>query len=280
VEQRRLGRTEHNSSVLVVGGAAWGRSTTDEVSAHLDRCLAAGCNSLDIAPSYGDAQRLLGEVIAPVRDRFFLSCKTGVRDADGARRELDESLELHGSIDLNQLQAVTSDEEADAVLGPDGAIKTLLAAKEEGLVRFLGVTGHFEQVPRVMVRLLEQVDFDTVMLPVNASMLALPDYRRSFEALCDIVRERDLGMYAIKAFARRRWTGDPDRNTWYQPWEDPIDQQRALDFVLSLDLPLVAVLPGDVALSSSLLTLAETVQPLDTDAEIHAMRGEPLLASG
>src|SRR5690348_6365171 len=99
MQQRRLGRTEHSSSVLVVGGAAWGASRPEEVAAHLERCLAAGCNSLDVAPSYGEAQRSLGEVIGDVRDRFFLSCKTGQRDAAGAQRELDESLRLLGSID-------------------------------------------------------------------------------------------------------------------------------------------------------------------------------------
>jgi aryl-alcohol dehydrogenase-like predicted oxidoreductase len=275
--RRRLGRTGHETSVLVLGGAAWGTSDVETVRTNVHDALDAGITTIDVAPSYGIAQPLLGQVLPEVRDRVFLCCKTGVRDRDGARAELEGSLSMLGTdqIDLYQLHAVTSDEELDAICAPGGALETLLAAKDEGLARFLGITGHFVGAPRVFARALQSADFDTVMLPFNAHLLGVPDYRRDIDALLEIVAERDLGVIALKAIARGHWpAGERRFETWYEPYEEASDVQAAVDWVL--DQPISAfTAPGDVRLFHRVLAAVQAARPGGPGAA----NGAPLLSA-
>src|SRR5438874_3845636 len=144
MERRRLGRTGHESSVAILGGAAFWDTTVDVVADAFAKADAAGVNHLDIAPSYGKAEQLAGEVLPAYRDRWFVGCKTMARDRDGARKELERSLELLHTdhFDIYQFHAVTSDDELAAALAPGGAVETFVAAREEGVVGALGLTGH------------------------------------------------------------------------------------------------------------------------------------------
>src|SRR5262245_33630192 len=141
METRRLGRTEHRSTVAILGGAAFARSNPEETAAAFTNAVAHGVNHLDIAPRYGDAESLVGPVLEPVRDRMFVACKTTRRNAGGVRAQLEESLEkLHTDhFDLYQMHAVTG---LDVLEGRVDAAAEILQARDEGIVRFVGITGH------------------------------------------------------------------------------------------------------------------------------------------
>lgn len=269
MQRRRLGRTGHDSSVAILGGAAFWETTVDVVAEAFERAVAAGVNHLDIAPQYGMAEDLAGEVLPRYRDGMFVGCKTLQRTADGARAELERSLgKLHTDhFDLYQAHAVTTDEELAALLAPGGAGEALVRAREEGVVKAIGITGHFQEAPRLFRTALEHLDLDTVMLPVNPAMLALPDYRAHFDALMAVVAERDLGVMAIKAVARGPWrTPEHTATTWYEPHRDPASVREGVRFALSFPLTGFAM-PGDVSLHPAALAAAEAFEPL-SQAEI------------
>ena len=189
--------------------------------------MARGVNHLDIAPSYGAAERNLGPLVPAVRDRLFVACKTHRRSAEGARAQLEASLELLGvdHFDLYQLHGVTSLEVLDE---RGGAAEAILAARDEGLTRFVGVTGHDLGAPAAHLEALRRYDLDTVMFPVYPAVWADPVYRADAEALLDECAARDAGVMAIKAVARRPW-GDqaPFADSWYEPWAEPAPSPAA-----------------------------------------------------
>lgn len=263
MQQRRLGRTRHLSSVAILGGAAFGAATVEVVEQALALADSAGVNHLDIAPSYGHAEQVVGEVLGRYRDRWFVACKTMARDISGARRELEESLARLRTdhFDLYQLHAVTDEAELEAALAPGGAGQALLAAREEGLVGAIGITGHFQRVPGLFLQALERLDLDTVMLPANPPMLAMPEYRAPFEQLLQVASERDIGVMTIKAVARSPWPATPEGPTWYRPHREPDRIETAVRFALSLPITGIAT-PGDVSLLDDVLGAAERFQPM------------------
>jgi aryl-alcohol dehydrogenase-like predicted oxidoreductase len=267
MQRRRLGRTGHQSSVAILGGAAFWQSTVDVVADAFARAVAAGVNHLDIAPQYGMAEDLAGEVLPAYRDGMFVACKTLLRDADGARAELERSLgKLRTDrFDLYQMHAVNTDEELAAVLAAGGAGEALVRARDEGLVGAIGITGHFQEVPRLFRTALERLDLDTVLLPVNPPMLALPDYRSHYAALLELAAERDLGVMAIKAVARGPWrVAEHTATTWYEPHIDPAAIREAVRFTLSQPVTGFCM-PGDVSLHPAVLAAAEQFTPLAPD---------------
>jgi aryl-alcohol dehydrogenase-like predicted oxidoreductase len=285
MQRRRLGRTGHESSLAILGGAAFADTTVEVVAEAFERAVAAGVNHLDIAPQYGMAEDLSGEVLPRYRENMFVGCKTLQRTAAGARAELERSLTKLRTdhFDLYQLHAVTNDEELAAVLAPGGAGEALLRAREEGVVRAIGITGHFQEAPRLFHTAVRRLDLDTVMLPVNAPMLTLPDYRTHFEALLDLAAERDLGVMAIKAIARGPWrTAEHTGPTWYEPHRDPAAIRTGVHFALSFPITGFAM-PGDVSLHPAALAAAAGFEPLGAagiEAEIAAAdSGNALLAS-
>jgi aryl-alcohol dehydrogenase-like predicted oxidoreductase len=264
MQRRRLGRTGHDSSVAILGGAAFWDTTVDAVERAFERAVAAGVNHLDIAPQYGMAEDLAGAVLPRYREHMFVACKTQQRTADDARAELERSLTKLRTdyFDLYQLHAVVSDQELEAVLAPGGAGETLRRAKEEGLVRAIGITGHFQEVPRLFRTAVERLDLDTVMLPVNPPMLALPEYRSNFEALLDLALERDLGVMAIKAVARGPWrSAEHTATTWYEPHRDPAAIRDGVRFALSFPITGFAM-PGDLSLHEAALAAANEFTPM------------------
>jgi aryl-alcohol dehydrogenase-like predicted oxidoreductase len=271
MQTRRLGRTEHHSSVAILGAAAFWDTTPDKVVEAFALADAAGVNHLDIAPQYGKAQQLAGQVLPAYRDRWFVGCKTLMRDRDGSRAQLEESLSLLQTdyFDLYQLHAVTSEDELSAALAPGGAVETLVAARDEGIVRAIGMTGHYQLVPRLFLQALERVDLDTVMLPVNAPMLAVPGYRADLDRVFAAAAERDLGVMAIKAVARSPWRDAPhDATTWYRPHRSPDAIADAVRFTLSLPVTAFAT-AGDLDLLPTVLAAAAEFTPLPAD-EIEA----------
>jgi len=280
VEQRRLGRTEHRSSVAVLGAAAFSRSSPEEVGAAFHGALEAGVNHLDIAPQYGRAQELVGPLIPAVRERLFVGCKTLRKNPDGVLAQLEESLQLLGcdAFDLYQLHAVTDLQELDRRAE---AAEVILAAREEGLCRFVGITGHGLEAPVAHLEALRRYDFDTVMFPVNPRLWANNRYRAHAEALLDEARQRDVGVMAIKAGAARPW-GNRQRtaNTWYEPYTEERELRRGIEFALSTPGVSAFCTPGDVALLAMSVRIADSVAAMDGAARARAVaevHEEPLI---
>jgi aryl-alcohol dehydrogenase-like predicted oxidoreductase len=242
MEKRRLGRIGHDTSVLVYGAAALGDVTQEVADASLEQALAAGINHLDTAASYGRAEELMGPTVQRVRDRVFLATKSTQRRAEDAWRELNRSLELlHADhIDLWQVHAVCDLPELDAVFAPGGAIEAFVRAKDEGIVSWIGITGHTEQAPVVHAEALRRHDFDSVLTPVNYHLYtADEEFRANFDTLYQLIVERDVALRTIKATARRPWIGEHRLATWYEPFTEAEDIRAAISWVLGT-FPAVA----------------------------------------
>ena len=267
METRTLGRTGHSSSVAILGGAAFWNASPEQSAESFSAAIAAGVNHLDVAPQYGRAEELLGPlvgaVIAKARDRLFVACKTLRKDPGGVRAQLEESLSrLHcESFDLYQLHAVTDLEELDA---RSGAAEVILRAREEGLCRFVGITGHNLTAPEAHLEALRRYDLDTVMFPVNPRLWADVAYRRSAEALLEEAASRNLGVMAIKAGAARPW-GEREHtaNTWYEPYFTETELERNIRFVLSVPGIHAFCTPGDLGLLPTVLGVAQSANSLN-----------------
>lgn len=271
METRRLGRTGHDSTVAILGGAAFARSDPDETAAAFADAIAHGVNHLDIAPRYGDAEALVGPVLEPVRDGLFVACKTTRRNAGGVRAQLEESLAKLRTdrFDLYQMHAVTG---LDVLEERVDAAAEILKARDEGVVRFAGITGHDLGAPKAFSEALRRWDLDTVMFPVNARMWADPVYRADAEALLETCIERDIGVMAIKAAAKRPWDdGDRFATTWYEPLTAADEIERGVSFALSVPGVHAFCTPGDVAVLRTALDAAERFTSLDDDARAQAI---------
>jgi len=273
VQTRRLGRTGHQSSLAVFGAAALWDADPETADRVFGAALEAGVNHLDVAPRYGRAQELLGPLIPPVRDRLFVACKTQRRRPDGVRAHLEESLRLLqcDRFDLYQLHAVTDLAELDARAG---AVEAVLAARDEGLCRFVGITGHNLTAPAAHAAALRRYDLDTVMFPVNPRLWADPTYRRDAEALLDEATGRDVGVMAIKAAAARPWGSEPHTaGTWYEPYTTADEVGRGVRFALSVPGVHAFCTPGDTDVLALALDAATTFTPMDDDERASASRG-------
>jgi len=258
--------------VAVFGAASLWDADPDTAAAVFDAALAAGVNHLDVAPRYGRAQELLGPLVPAVRDRLFVGCKTQRRRADGVRAHLEESLRLLrcDSFDLYQMHAVTTVDELDARAG---AVEAMLAARHEGLCRWVGITGHDLTAPAAHLEALRRYDLDTVMFPVNPRLFADPGYRADAEALLEEAEGRDVGVMVIKAAAARPWGQRPrTAGTWYEPYTTDDDVARGVRFALSVPGVHAFCTPGDRAVLSTALVAAEDFRPMDTDERAEAAR--------
>nr|MDQ2754481.1 aldo/keto reductase [Actinomycetota bacterium] len=223
IERQEFGRTGHTSSRVIFGAAALGSMRQDRADRLLEMLITYGVNHLDTAAAYGDSELRLAPWLATRRQDFFLATKTGERSGDGARASLERSLDRLGTdyVDLIQLHNLVEPDEWAVAHGAGGAVEALAAARDEGLVRFIGVTGHGLRIAGMHLRSLERFPFDSVLLPCNYSLLADPSYHADFEALVTMCAERRVAVQTIKAVARRRWAeADGPRFSWYQPLED------------------------------------------------------------
>jgi aryl-alcohol dehydrogenase-like predicted oxidoreductase len=250
--------------VAILGGAAFWDSDPATTSSVFGAAMAAGVNHLDVAPQYGRAQELLGPLIPEVRDSLFVACKTLRHNADGVRAQLEESLRLlHCDyFDLYQLHAVTDLEELDARAG---AVEAILAARDEGLCRWVGITGHELSAPAAHLEALRRYDLDTVMFPVNPQLWSDPTYRRDAEALLDRAITQDIGVMAIKAAAARPWADRPrTAGTWYEPYTTEEEVSRGIRFALSTPGVHAACTPGDPDVARLAFRAAAAATPMTT----------------
>lgn len=238
IPRSTFGRTGHQSSRVIFGAAALGAMSAERSAATLELISEHGVNHIDVAASYGNgrAETNLAPWLTANRTSVFLATKTGERTGPAARRELEASLERMGvdSVDLIQLHNLVEPDEWEVAHARGGAVDALFAARDEGLVRFVGVTGHGRRIPRMHVRSLAARDYDSVLFPYNHSMLGWDDYRRDVEELLALCAERNVAVQTIKSIARGRWgDGDVKKFSWYEPITDPAAIARAVRFVLS-----------------------------------------------
>ena len=235
IEKRRFGRTGHMSTATIFGAAALKNVGQGEADRALDLLLGYGVNHIDTAPRYGDAECRIGPWMRAHRSDFFLATKTGQRTHAAARDEIRRSLDRLrvDSVDLLQLHSLAHPGEWEVAMGAGGALEAAIEARAEGLTRFIGVTGHGWTIASMHLRSLERFDFDSVLMPWNFVMGENDRYREDFESVCARCEEGDVAVQTIKSIARGPWaTTTPDRNTWYQPLEDPDDIAQAVQWVL------------------------------------------------
>jgi len=235
IAQAAFGRTGHRSSRVVFGAAALGRMRQERADELLDVLLEFGVNHLDTAAAYGDSELRLAPWLATRRGQFFLATKTGERTGDAARAGLERSLERLGvdHVDLIQLHNLVEEDEWEVAHGPGGALEALVRARDEGLARFVGVTGHGLRIARMHTRSLERFDYDSVLLPYNFLLLTDDGYRADVETLLGLCEQRNVAIQTIKAVARRRWTDDSEPHfAWYETLTDRDALGRAVRFVL------------------------------------------------
>ena len=232
-----FGRTGHSSTRILFGAAALFRVDQAAADRVLEDLLEAGINHIDVAASYGDAELRVGPWMREHRGDFFLATKTGERGYAGARDQIRRSLERLqvDQVDLIQLHNLTDEAGWQEAFSDDGALRACVEARDEGLVRFIGVTGHGTRVARMHLRSLERFDFASVLLPYNFAMMAEPDYAASFEELLALCAQREVAVQTIKAVARRRWQEGEKRTTttWYHAFEAPEDVERAVHWALA-----------------------------------------------
>jgi predicted aldo/keto reductase-like oxidoreductase len=252
VQQRRLGRLGHQSSVLIYGAAALAEVDQDTADASVQLALDAGINHFDVAASYGDAELRLGPWMPRIRDRIFLATKTGLRGRDQAWAQINQSLERLQTdhVDLIQVHAVGDLDELDLVTGQGGSLQAVVRARDEDLAGAVGITGHGHQAPATHLEALRRFPFDTVLTPLNYVLGQDPAYLSDYEALVAEIQAQDVGLMIIKAASRRNWP-EPDEHgytTWYEPFDDQERITAAVAWVLSHPEVSGIATPGDVRL--------------------------------
>lgn len=283
MEQRRLGRLGHQSSVLVYGAAAVADVTQDVADASFDEALAAGINHFDVAAGYGDAEIRLGTSMHRLRDQIFLATKTGERAREDAWRQINVSLERLQTdyLDLIQLHAIGDLSELDLATGDGGALHAAVQAEEEGMVGAVGITGHGHQAPATHLEALRRYPFATVLTPLNPVLARDPDYLRDYEALVDEVQLQDAGLMIIKAGAMRNWP-DPEqrtRTTWYEPFDQQAPVTAAVTWVLAHEEVTGIATPGDVGLLHLMINAERERHSIDRHAAEGFLESEPRYSS-
>jgi aryl-alcohol dehydrogenase-like predicted oxidoreductase len=272
IELAAFGRTGHESSRVIFGAAALGAMRQERADALLPILDRYGVNHLDTAASYGDAELRLAPWLVGRRNDFFLATKTGDRTGDAARASLERSLERLGvdQVDLIQCHNLVEEDEWEVAHGPGGAIEALVQARDEGLCRFIGVTGHGLRIPGMHLRSLERFDADSVLFPYNHALMSQPAYAADVEALLEVCAERQVACQTIKSVARRRWADDSRPHfSWYEPIEDLDALGRAVRNVLGRP-QLFLNTSSDARLLEATLAAADSRGPAPSAAELDA----------
>ncbi len=262
-----FGRSGHRSTRTIFGAAALGAVTQDEADGAMELLLQRGVNHIDTAASYGDSELRLGPWMARHRADFFLATKTGERSYQAAYDQIRRSLERLRveQVDLIQLHNLVDPDEWETALGPGGALEAAIRAREEGLVRFIGVTGHGTTVAAMHRRALERFDFDAVLLPYNYPMMQNRQYAADFEELMALCEERGVAVQTIKAITRAPWGDRPQTAaTWYEPLREPAALEGAVHWVLGRP-GLFLNTAGDIAILPLVLDAAERLRERPSD---------------
>jgi aryl-alcohol dehydrogenase-like predicted oxidoreductase len=247
------------NSVLILGGAALAEATEEDSDRAIQQALDAGVDHFDTAADYGDSELQYGRWMPEIRDRIFLSTKTGLREKDAAKRQIQASLERLrvDNVDLLQLHAIGDLEDLDRATGPGGSLEAAIEAKEEGLVGAIGITGHGDGAPSTHLEALKRFPFETVLTPWNYILSTDEGYRADYEALVEEIRRQDAGLMIIKTVSRRNWPEGGAEGHRYTTWYEPFDQQEYIDaavsWVLSHEEVTGLAMAGDVTIKPMIL---------------------------
>lgn len=268
-----FGRSEQVSTRTLFGAAALGDVSQKETDATMDVLLSYGVNHVDTAASYGESEDRLGHWIKRHGRPFFLATKTDERTYSKARDQICRSLERLNvnQVDLIQLHNLVDSLEWETAMGPGGALEAAIDARQEGLVRFIGVTGHGLAVAAQHKRALAKFDFDSILLPLNYSLGQNPQYLADFNTLVDLCRSRNVAVQTIKSACRRPW-GDRKqlRATWYEPFEDQADIDKATHWLLGHP-GLFLNTAGDIHILPRVLDAASRFKTAPTEAEMQTL---------
>lgn len=285
----QFGRTGHASSRIIFGAAALGGMRQEKADSTLALIQQAGVNHIDTAATYGDSELRLADFLQSHRHEVFLATKTGERKGDSARASIERSLTRMqvDTLDLIQFHNLAQDDQWETAMGPGGCLEAAVQAKDEGLVRHIGVTGHGTRIAEMHLKSLNCFDFASVLLPYNYTMMQEDRYREEFDRLYDYCSEQGVAMQTIKAIAKRRWRDDDPapRFSWYEPYRDEGAIERAVHFVLARD-GLFLNTTSDATLLPRIFAAVESFNAgvsadlVDLVAADNADEGEPLFVRG
>jgi aryl-alcohol dehydrogenase-like predicted oxidoreductase len=283
MEKRRLGKTGHMSSIVALGGAALSTVTQSEADIAISLAMEHGINHIDVAPLYGDAELCIAPWMDRHRNDFFVGCKTQARDRRTAWESIKRSLDrLRVSFfDLYQFHAVDDLETLNVVLSPGGALEAVLEARQQGLIKYIGITGHR---PYVHVEALNRFDFDTVLFPLSRVHAAHINDYNNFLPLLEAAKRKDVGTIAIKAVSKRTWqSSDHTYRTWYEPFDEQADVDRSLWYTLSQGVTTLPM-PSDLRLWPKVIDAAERFRPTTSKEQAAALdevkQYQPISAPG
>ena len=268
-----FGRTGHESTRTIFGAAAFWDTPQRDVDATMDLILQNGINHVDVAASYGKAEQLLGDWIRRHGRPFFLATKTGERTKQAAYDQIRRSLDLLHvpQVDMIQLHALHEEPDWTIAFGPGGVVEAVIQARDEGLVRFVGVTGHGVLVPEFHLRSLAQFDFDSVLLPYNYIMMQNPRYAENFDRVLVTCKERNIAVQTIKGITRSPWKDvQQNRTTWYRPLEEQADIDLAMHWVFGNPQVFLNT-AGDINLLPRILESAHRFVSWPTDHQMQAL---------
>jgi aryl-alcohol dehydrogenase-like predicted oxidoreductase len=272
-----FGGTGHESTRTIFGAAALGSVSQEDADKTLEILLEYGVNHFDVAAGYGkgEAEKRMAPWMKDHRNDIFLATKTDKRTYNEAKEQFHGSLERMQveSVDLIQLHALIHPDDWETAMGPGGALEYLIEAKEQGLTRFIGVTGHGFTVADMHMKSLERFPFDSVLLPCNFPMLRDAAYAASFQKLVSICKAKKVAVQTIKSLARRPWSGERSRTTWYEPLENQEDIDRAVSWILA-NPDIFLNTSGDINVLPKILKAASKGLPRPTDADMDEMASE------
>ena len=284
MDTRRFGRTGHLSTIAIFGAAAFWEISQTDADKVMEQVIEAGINHIDVAPSYGQAEQRVGPWMPRERDRFFLGCKTMERTRQGAWDEMQRSLKLlqTESFDLYQCHAITTMEELDSVTMKGGALEAFVEARQRGLTKYIGITGHGADAPKIYLEALRRFDFDSILFPLNFVQMANPEFKKHAEDLIATCKAKDVGTMVIKTITKGPW-GEREHtaNTWYEPFDKMDEVQKAVNFALSYDVTGLCT-AGDTRILPLVLKACENFKRLGQSEIAEMIRSgqqfEPLFA--
>lgn len=269
ITKQAFGRSGHMSTRIIFGAAALSDVTQDEADKTFELLLEHGINHIDTAARYGESEVRIGPWMADYRNQFFLATKTGHRTYDEAKAEFERSLERLrvDAVDLIQLHYLVGEEEWDVAMGKGGVLEYVMEAREQGLVKYIGVTGHDVAIAEMHRRSLEHFDFDSVLLPFSYVMMQNPVYAEGFQEVMRLATERKVAVQTIKSITRRPYTGEHTHATWYEPLTEQADIDKAVHWVLGQEGVFLNSV-GDIHLLPKVLDAAERFEARPSDSEM------------
>jgi aryl-alcohol dehydrogenase-like predicted oxidoreductase len=271
IEKIPFGKTGHQSSRAIFGSVSLGGVSQSEADQALDLLQKFGVNHIDTAPKYGNAELRLGPWMKKFRDQFFLATKTNERTYQGAKDQFQQSLDRLqvDRVDLLQFHNLTDVVEREIIMGPGGALEFVIEAKENGLAKYIGITGHGLDTPKFHRKTLERFPFDSVLLPCNYLLMQKPNYADEFQKLLLYCREHHIAVQTIKSIARGYWGSKKwSRSTWYEPLIDEEAITKSVHWVLGIPGIFLNTV-GELQELPKVLRAADTYKERPSDGEMN-----------